>query len=83
MVVRIAEGYFLAGFCKTFKILAEPSLAETIAAVVAVDFVMESPFRKIIFERDVLSVINLIYNMHYSLGPYGHIINNIRRVLFF
>lgn len=48
VVVRNAEGSILVAIYKKFKILAEPSSAEAIVALVAIDFLIESPFRKII-----------------------------------
>lgn len=71
VVVCSAEGYFLAGLCKKFKIPVEPSSAEAIAALVAVDFVTGSPFREIIFEGYAFSVINLIHSRSSSLGRFG------------
>lgn len=80
-MVRSAEGSFLAGLCKKFKI-SEPSSTEAIASLVAIDFVMGLPFHKIIFEEDTLLVINLIGNKSSSLGSYGHVVYDIKRALF-
>lgn len=49
--------------------------------LVTIDFVIGSPFRKIIFEGNAFSVINLICNSYAFLGTFSHVIDDIKSTL--
>lgn len=64
----------IAAGSETICIIAEPVVAETLAALNAVEFSRDLELLSILLEGDSLRVVTAVKNMSLNWSRYGHII---------
>jgi ribonuclease HI len=78
IIARDEKGRFLAAISKKQKIMVEPVVAETIAAINAIIFCQELNYRNVIFEGDALQVVREVNSDRMCSNHYGHLVEDVK-----
>jgi ribonuclease HI len=77
-IVRDERGEFVEAETNYRKMQVEPVVAETLAALQALNLCTERGYQSVIMEGDALQVINLINSVEPCNSGYGHLVEDIR-----
>jgi ribonuclease HI len=80
-IVRDSHGLVVATACHSMRFLTDPIIAESLAALRAVEFCRNRGFSHIILEGDYLIVVTALNNRDDNWRRYGQIMNDIDMVL--
>ena len=78
--MRNSNGEFMVGLSKCINLALDPVSAEALAAYHVANFARNCGFQEAHFEADAMNVINLINRRTSNLVPFGHIINDVKRL---
>ena len=78
MITRDGRGLFVAAASKVVHLVADPVVAETLAAFHALLFCLEQGFQNVIFEGDTQQVVNEVNFENPCNAKYRHLIEDIR-----
>lgn len=71
---------FLAGSCKLFNFVRDPSTAEAFTGHHVAVLALDCRFSNIIIDGDALNVINLRLSIDINLAPFGDAIKDVKRL---
>jgi ribonuclease HI len=77
-IVRDERGEFVEAETNYLKMQVEPVVAESLAALRALNLCTERGYQNVIMEGDALQVINLINSVEPCNSGFGHLIEDIR-----
>jgi ribonuclease HI len=80
-IARDDKGRFLAAVSKQERLVVEPVVAETLAALNAVLWCQEQNFKEIIFEGDALQVVKDVNTAEQCSNYYGHLVEDVKHGL--
>jgi hypothetical protein len=80
-IVRDSSGGVMGAACKYQKVIVEPKMAEVMAALFAISFCREVGFFEVMFEGDVLQVVQEINTGNPPLSRIGHFVESIKKEL--
>jgi hypothetical protein len=78
LIARDETGKFVAAVSKKERVAVEPVVAETLAALSAIQWCQEQSFQDVIFEGDALQVVKEVNSDRPCSSYYGHLVEDVK-----